>query len=107
MAEFKMKEVKVSHSVMSDSFRPHGLMSPLARLLCSWDSPGKNTGVGCHFLLQGNLPDPGIEPVSPPLQVNSLPAELSEKPTIEGSKSYIMTFCLNEMSTGRQSACAG
>ena len=22
------------------------------RLLCSWDSPGKNTGVGCHFLLQ-------------------------------------------------------
>ena len=26
--------------------------------------PGKNTGVGCHFLLQGNLPDPGTEPVS-------------------------------------------
>ena len=25
---------------------------------------GKNTGVGCHFLLQGNLPDPGIEPIS-------------------------------------------
>ena len=28
---------------------PHGLQP--ARLLCSWDSPGKNTGVGCHFLL--------------------------------------------------------
>ena len=28
------------------------------------DSPGKNTGVGCHFLLQGNRPDPGIEPAS-------------------------------------------
>ena len=28
------------------------------------DSPGKDTGVGCHFLLQGHLPDPGIEPVS-------------------------------------------
>ena len=28
------------------------------------DSPGKNTGVGCHFLLQGDLPDPGIEPRS-------------------------------------------
>ena len=26
--------------------------SPPARLLCPWDSPGKNTGVGCHFLLQ-------------------------------------------------------
>ena len=23
------------------------------RLHCPWDSPGKNTGVGCHFLLQG------------------------------------------------------
>ena len=29
--------------------RPHGP----ARLLCPWNSPGKNTGVGCHFLLQG------------------------------------------------------
>ena len=27
----------------------------LARLLCPWDSPGKNTGVGCHALLQGIL----------------------------------------------------
>ena len=27
--------------------------------------PSKNTGVGCHFLLQGIFPDPGIEPVSP------------------------------------------
>ena len=26
------------------------------RLLCPWDSPGKNTGVGCHFLLQGIFP---------------------------------------------------
>ena len=33
-----------------------------------WDSPGKNPGVGCHFLLQGvNLPDPGIEPIPPAL----------------------------------------
>ena len=27
-----------------------------SRLLCSWDFPGKNTGVGCHFLLQGIFP---------------------------------------------------
>ena len=27
-------------------------------------SPGRNTGVGCHALLQGNLPNPGIEPTS-------------------------------------------
>ena len=35
-----------------------------ARLLCPWDFPGKNSGVGCRFLLQG-LPNPGIEPTSP------------------------------------------
>ena len=35
---------------MSDSVRPH-IRQP-TRLLCPWDSPGKNTGVGCHFLLQ-------------------------------------------------------
>ena len=35
---------------MSDSLRPHGLQ--LTRLLHPWDFPSKNTGVGCHFLLQ-------------------------------------------------------
>ena len=35
---------------MSDSVRPH--RRPPTRFLCPWDSPGKNTGVGCHFLLQ-------------------------------------------------------
>ena len=32
------------------------------RLLCPWDFPGKNTGVGCHFLLQGNFPIQGSNP---------------------------------------------
>ena len=31
-------------------------------LLCPWNLPGKNTGVDCHALPPGNLPDPGIEP---------------------------------------------
>ena len=35
---------------MSDSVRPHGPQP--TRLPHPWDSPGKNTGVGCHFLLQ-------------------------------------------------------
>ena len=39
---------------MSDSLQPYGLQA--ARLLCPWDSPGKNTGVGCHALLQGIFP---------------------------------------------------
>ena len=35
---------------MSDSVRPHGRQPTW--LHCPWESPGKNTGVGCHFLLQ-------------------------------------------------------
>ena len=47
---------------VSDSLWPHGLYP--ARLLCPWDSPGKNTGVGCHFLLQGILLTQGLNRVS-------------------------------------------
>ena len=36
---------------MPDSVQPHGLQPD--RFFCPWDFPGKNTGVGCHFLLQG------------------------------------------------------
>ena len=42
--------IKWSRSVVSDSVRPHRLQP--TRLPGPWDSPGKNTGVGCHFLLQ-------------------------------------------------------
>ena len=62
-----------SCSVVSDSLQPRGLYSP-------WDSPGQNTGVGCHFLLKRNLPNPGVEPRSPALQADSLPAEPQGKP---------------------------
>ena len=41
-------------SVMSDSLQSHGLCP--TRLLYPWDFPGKNTGMGCHFLLQGIFP---------------------------------------------------
>ena len=44
----------VSSSVIPNSLPSHGL-SPV-RLLCPWDFPGKNTGAGCHFLLQGIFP---------------------------------------------------
>ena len=41
----------ISCSVVSDSLRPHGLEP--TRFLCPWNSPGKNTEVGSHSLLQG------------------------------------------------------
>ena len=52
--------VSVSHSVVPNSLWPHGLQS--TRLLCPWDFPGKDTGVGCHFLLQWIFPTQGSNP---------------------------------------------
>ena len=60
--------MSVSCSVVSDSLRPHGLQP--ARLLCPWNSPGKNTGLGCLFLLQEICWMQGNEPESPALQVD-------------------------------------
>ena len=84
--------VYVSRSVMSDSFWPCGL-GP-TRLLYPWNSLGKNTGVGCHFLVSpGDIPNPGIAPGSPALQVNSLPFESPGKPyetvPIQNMKQYL------------------
>ena len=53
--------------------------------LCPWNSPGKNTRVGSHSLLRGDLPNPGIEARSAALQADSLPSELPGKPTIAGT----------------------
>ena len=50
----------VSCSVVSNSLWPHGLQP--ARLLCPWNFPGKNTGVGCHALLQRIFPTLGSNP---------------------------------------------
>ena len=46
------------------------------------DSPGKNTGVGCHALLQGIFP--GIEPRSPTSQADSLPSKPPGRPQNTG-----------------------
>ena len=52
--------IQFSRSVTSNSLWPHGLQP--ARLLCPWDSLGKNTGAGCHFLLQGIFLTQGSNP---------------------------------------------
>ena len=61
-----------------------------SRLLCPWSSPGKNTRVGCHSLLQGIFPDPGIKPRSPALQADSLAAELPGPPRASCYNHYII-----------------
>ena len=57
-------------SVVSDSLWPHGLWS--ASLLCPWHSPGKNIGVGSHYLLQGIFQIQAFELRSPAFQSDSL-----------------------------------
>ena len=56
---------------MSDSSWPHGLYP--TRLLWPWNSPGKNTGVGCHFLFQGLFQTEELNSSLQHWQVDSLP----------------------------------
>ena len=67
-----------------------------ARLRCPWDSPGKNSGVGCHFLLQGILPTQGSNPRLLHLlrrQVDYLPLAPPGKP-VRGSVFPVDDKCL-------------
>ena len=59
---------------MSDSLGPH---------LCPWNFPGKNTGVGCHFLLQGIFLTQGLNLCLLHWQVDSLPLSHWESPVFQ------------------------
>ena len=72
----------LSCSVMSNCLQPLGPLP--ARLLCPWDSPDKNTGMGCQAIFQGILTQ-GLNPCLFPLlhwQVDSLPLAPLGKPSI-------------------------
>ena len=61
--------------------------------LCPWDSPGRNTRVGSHALLQGIFPNPGFEttsPMSPALQADSLPLSHSWSPLFKSRKTLVI-----------------
>ena len=67
---------------MSDSAPTPTLNPRPTRLLCPWDSVGKNTGVGCHVLLQEIFPTKGLNPCLSLLlhgQGGSLPLAPPEK----------------------------
>ena len=66
-----------SRSVVSDSLRPHELYSP-------WNSPGQNTGVSNHSLLQGFFPTQGSNPGLPHCRQILLPTEPLGKPKNTG-----------------------
>ena len=71
--------VAQSHPIL---YNPIDCIDPIQpdRLFSPWNSPGKNTGVGSHFLIQRIFPTPGIEPGSPALQVDYLLSEQPKKP---------------------------
>ena len=60
-------------SVVSDPLESYKLQP--ARLLCPWDSPGKNPRVGFHFLLQGIFPTQGSNPGLPHCRQVPLPRD--------------------------------
>ena len=62
----------LSYFSQSDSLQLHGLQ--LTRLLCPWDSAGKNIGVDCRFL-QGIFPTQGSNLSLLRCQADSLPSE--------------------------------
>ena len=62
--------------VISDALRPHGLYS-------LWNSPGQNTGVGCHSLFQGIFPTQGSNPGLPHCRLMRLSKKY--RPTCSGS----------------------
>ena len=73
------KAESVSCSVVSNSLQPHGLQP--TRLLCPWNSPGKNTGVGSYSLLQGIILTLD-RTWSLALQADSLPSETQGSPRL-------------------------
>jgi len=78
-------------SVISNSLQPHGLH--LARFICPWDFPGKNTGVRWHFLLRGIFPIQRLNPCLLHWQASSLP--LGPPPVSANSvTTTLSTLCL-------------
>ena len=79
--------MKVKSESEVAQLQPHGLQP--TKLLRPWDSPGKNTGVGCHFLLQGIFPTQGSNPGLPALEADAL---TSEPPWVPNS---ISVYCIS------------
>ena len=69
-------------SVRAQLLSWHLMDCSLARLLYPQDFLGNKIGVGCHFLLKGILPDPGIKPYLWHWQVDSLPLSHQESPPL-------------------------
>ena len=86
---FAYVAIVLSRSVISDSLRPHGLQP--VRFLCPWDSPGKNTEVGCLALLQRIFPAQG----SSPRLLHLLHLQAGSLPLVPPGKHRMSSLCQN------------
>ena len=86
-------------SVVSDSVRPHRRQP--TRLCHPWDSPGKNTGVGCHFLLQC------MKVKSESEVAQSCPGCISRRPELILCKKYNSSSVLNRFPNKERSCPRG
>ena len=77
---------------MSASVRPHRWQA--TRLPCPWDSPGRNTGVGCHFLLHTSLQLPSN--IFKTFSTDHLPDPKSKSTLIPWATEVIIVNPLNE-----------
>ena len=68
----------------------------LPRLLSPWDFPGKNTGVGCHFLLQGIFPTQGSNPGLPHCR------QMLYRLSYQGSPTWVKCMVCSALSSLRQ-----
>ena len=93
----------LSHLVVSDSLQHHGLQP--ARIFCPWDSPGKNTGVGCHVLLQRIFPTQGSNLCPQQLLYcrQILYQEATGKPPVMIIKHNIFEYSQSSVSVGSES----
>ena len=85
----------LSHPVMYDPLQPHGLQP--ARLLCPWDSPGKNTGVGIHSFLLEIFPTQGLNLGL--LHYRQILYHLSHQGSLSRVKIYSLIVLLSQFST--------
>ena len=83
---YNRERESVSHSVVSDSLRTQGLQGPL-----SMEFSRQEHWTGLPLPSPGNLPNPGIEPGSPALQVDSLPSESPGK--LRDVTGDLLSFC--------------
>ena len=86
----------VSHSAVSDSLQPHEVQP--SRLLHPWDSPSKNTGVDCHFLLQGIFLIQGSNPSL--LHCWQIFYHLSYREDLKQQQHYHRSCCQKEAVSG-------